>query len=76
MPESKSKPKPSAPAKPGLEIKPVQDLEPDESQSEDVRGGIGGAAGPGRGGAFSDARLKSQVAPFRDALVGLRALRF
>jgi len=71
MPQSKSKPKPSAPAKPGLEIKPVQDLEPDESQSGNVRGGL-----PGPGNLFSDAALKSQVAPFRDALVRLHALRF
>jgi len=71
---SDSKSKPSAPAKPGLEIKPVKDLEPDESQSEDVRGGWGGVAQKGK--IFSDAGLKSRVAPLRDALVGLHALRF
>ena len=76
MPESK--PKPSAPAKPGLEVKPVTDLEPDDSQSENVRGGVPGTAGVGAhtfAGKFSDAALKSRVAPLRDALVKLRELR-
>ena len=78
MPESK--PKPSAPPKSGLEIKPVKDLEPDDSQSEDVRGGQVGA-GPKVTGIgwlpakVSDAALKSQVAPLGDALVKLRELR-
>ena len=77
---TESKPKPSTAAKPGpevkkpgLEVKPVTDLEPDESQSENVRGG------KGMGGVtlrFSDAALKSQVAPLRDALAKLRELRF
>ena len=73
MPDSKSKPKPSAPAKPGLEIKPVRDLEPDESQSEEVRGGIMGLPGTK---IFSDAGLKSQIAPLRHALAKLREFRF
>ena len=81
---SKSEPKPSVPNKPGrdvkkpaLEIKPQKDLEPDESQSEEVRGGNGGAGGPGRGHlVFSDATLKGQVAPVRHALMKLRKLQF
>ena len=76
--KSKSKPKSSATAKAGLEVKPVKDLEPADSQSEDVRGGNGGAAGPGvgkNGGGlvFSDATLKSRVAPLRSALAKLGA---
>ena len=74
MPDSK--PKPSAPAKPGLEVKPVKDLEPDEAQSENVRGGLAGIAIGPRGGLYSDAALKSRVAPLRDALAKLRELRF
>ena len=81
-----SNPKKSTPTKPELKVKPVKDLdlvkdlEPDNSQSENVRGGL--AAGPGRGGKwgvlgrFSDAGLKCQVAPIRHALVKLRTLRF
>jgi len=74
----KSKPKPSAPTKPaldakkpGLEVKPVKDLEPNDSQSENVRGGQAFPRRP-----FSDATLKTQVLPLRDALVKLRELRF
>ena len=75
--KSKSKPKSSATAKAGLKVKPVKDLEPDETQSEDVRGGNAGA-GTVYGGhfIFSDANLKSQVAPISDALAKLRGLRF
>jgi len=75
----KSKPKPSAAAKPkldakkpGLEVKPVKDLEPDDSQSEKVRGGGAGIGAK----LFSDAALKSRVAPLSDALVKLREFRF
>ena len=79
--KSKSKPKSSATAKAGLKVKPVKDLEPDDSQSEGVRGGQGGigVVGPvGNGGGgliFSDANLKSRVVPLRGALVKLRELR-
>lgn len=72
-----SNPKKSTPTKPEIKVKPVKDLdlvkdlEPDNSQSENVRGG---GAAPGR--LFSDAGLKCQVAPIRHALVKLRALRF
>lgn len=70
-PEAKAEPKPSATAKPGLKVKPVKDLEPRDSQSENVRGGV---RPPGR--IFSDVVLKSQVTSLRDALVKLRDLRF
>ena len=82
MPKSKHKPSATEPAlevaKPGLEVKPVTDLEPDESQSENVRGGIpaGGGKVAGLPPRFSDAALKSRVAPLRDALAKLRELRF
>ena len=73
-----SNPKKSTPTKPELKVKPVKDLdlvkdlEPDNSQSESVRGG-----GAGYGGkVFSDAGLKCQVAPISHALVKLRTLRF
>jgi len=72
MPQSKSKP--SAPNKPKLEINPAKDLEPDDSENESVRGG--GAAVMQKGKIFSDASLKNQVTPLRDALVRLHALRF
>jgi hypothetical protein len=75
---TESKPKPSTPTKPGLGVKkpglvvkPVKDLEPDESQSEDVRGGV-----PGPGKLYSDAGLKRQIAPIRGALVRLREFQF
>ena len=79
---TESKPKPTEPTKsgpevkkPGLVIKPMKDLEPDQSQSENVRGG-NGAPGTGMGFIFSDATLKSQVAPIKDALAKLREVRF
>lgn len=61
--------------KPGLQIKPIKDLEPNQSQSEDVRGG-NGAGGYGPGFLFSDAALKSEVAAIKDSLAKLRAVRF
>ena len=80
---SESKPKPPSPAKPApgakkpaLEIKPQKDLEPDEAQSENVRGGQAAGMGAGRGGLFSDAALKSWIEPILDALPKLRGLRF
>ena len=79
---SESKPKPSEPTKtapeikkPGLEIKPVQELELDQTELEKISGGFF-ANGIGRGGLFSDAALKSNVAPIKHALAKLRELRF
>jgi hypothetical protein len=65
----KSNPSPSTPAKPGIKVKPVKDLEPDESQIENVRGG---QAMVGR--RFSDATVKSKIMPFTGALTKLREL--
>ena len=78
---SESKPKPSEPTKtapeikkPGLEIKPVQELELDQTELEKI---TGGNCAPGtRGFIFSDAALKSNVAPIKHALAKLRELRF
>jgi hypothetical protein len=67
MPESK--PNPSA-SKPGIKIKPVKDLEPDESQSQSIRGGFAGGVWK----LFSDAGLKSKTMPFTGALTKLREL--
>jgi len=75
VPESKSKS--ATPKKSKLEIKPVEDLEPDEARGEEVRGGIaGGPMGLLQGGRFSDVALKNQIAPLRHALAKLRELRF
>ena len=77
MPKSMQKPNPTAPSKAGLAVKPVKDqelvkdLEPTDQQIENVSGG--GATYGTR--FFSDAALKNQVAPIRDALVNLRELR-
>ena len=75
---SDSKSKPATPKKSKLEIKPVEDLEPDEARGEDVRGGFGAGfvSLPGLPPKPSDAGLKNQVTPLRDALVRLHALRF
>lgn len=81
MPKSKPKAprsKPKAPksklsssAKPGRAVKPVSDLEPRDSQSENVRGGRRETGG----GLFSDSDLKRRVTPLSDALAKLRELR-
>lgn len=84
---SELKPKPSEPTKtapeikkPGLEIKPVQELELDQTELEKITGGncAPGTVMPVRGGGFifSDAALKSNVAPIKHALAKLRELRF
>jgi hypothetical protein len=82
---TESRPKPSTPTKPapgvkksGLEAEPVKDLEPGESQSEDVRGGFGGTEHvvPGLPPRVSDATFKAQVLPLKNALVRLSAFRF
>jgi hypothetical protein len=70
---TESKPKPTAPAEPPLEVKPVKDLEPDAPESDSVRGG-GGTINTKRN--WSDLRLKRQVTTLTGALQRLRHLQF
>ena len=80
--KSKSKPKSSATAKAGLKVKPVKDLEPDETQSEDVRGGqggigvVGGAGGNGGEASSPMPPSRAGLCHSRGAVAKLRELRF
>jgi hypothetical protein len=81
---TESKPKPSTPAESTPEVRPMKDLELDESQSGSVRGGT---CAPGGGNALlpngavlpgkvSDATFKTQLLPLKNALARLSAFRF